>query len=143
MIRAALRLASGEFFAVCSRRRRFEPLRNGAEITSWIKPEHAAECHESRSHAEHGNEALRGRAALGLGNQEAILDSFLKVEPARCNQIAEGDRNVLVEPTGTPGHEGSAMFRSVLLRRTDEFNRGYRQAMPLGVILRAGRSEPL
>ena len=41
---------------------------------------------------------------------------------------------MLLEQGGALGDEGSAMFRPVLVRRTDDLDRGYQPAMPLGVI---------
>jgi hypothetical protein len=39
-----------------------------------------------------------------------------------------------LKESGTLGHEVSAIFREVLVRRTDDLDRGYQPSMPLGVI---------
>jgi hypothetical protein len=41
---------------------------------------------------------------------------------------------VLLKQGGTLGDEGSALFRSFLVRRTDDLDRSYPPTMPLGVI---------
>ena len=58
----------------------------------------------------------------------------VKVEPPCRDQIDEGHRDVLVEQGGTFGHEGSAMFRPILVRGTDDLDRGDQPAMTLSVI---------
>jgi hypothetical protein len=52
----------------------------------------------------------------------------------RRDQIDEGDRDVLLKQGGTLGHERSPVFGPVLVRRTDDLDRGYQPPVPLGVI---------